>query len=102
MQKSTFKACYQMARLGALGPLCFAAGARYQWLLTQVYDLRFPHIGDERHGMNGRNFDEMQHGGQTHRRLVQFHHERGWWNCAHKPLIRLWVEYKAMQERRAA
>lgn len=96
MNQSTFKNCYQMARMGALGPLCFAAGNHYQWFLRQVYDLRFPHIGDDRHQMQGRSFDAMRYGGQTHARLAQYHQERGWLNCRHKPLIRLWVEYVAI------
>lgn len=69
----------------------------YQWLLTEVYDPRFPHIGDDRHGMNGRNFNSLRYGGDTHARLTEFHQKRGWLNCRHKPLIRLWVEWKAMQ-----
>lgn len=30
-----------------------------------------------------------------HSRLVAWHNARGWWNCSHKSLLRLWVEFRA-------
>lgn len=54
MPASTSRARYyqfhRIARLGNLGTLaCSMAQERYQWFLREVYDLRFPHVGNDRH-----------------------------------------------------
>lgn len=60
MTRATFKELHRTARLGNLGTLTFAAGDLYQWFLTQVYDLRFPHVGDDRHFGWPRQFDSLR------------------------------------------
>lgn len=60
MTKSQYQIRHQAARAGNLGTLaCSLCGpAEFQWFLTQVYDLRFPHIGDSRHNVP-RTFDSL-------------------------------------------
>lgn len=96
MTRERFKHFHRVARVGGLGTLATALdNRRFQWFLTQVYDLRFPRIRDLR--IDTRSFDSLRHGGTTHAELVAFHHSRGWFHCAHKSLLRLWTERKAMK-----
>lgn len=60
MTRSRFTDLHRMARLGNLGSLTFAAGSSFDWFLTQVYDLRFPHIGDDKHFGWPRQFDSLR------------------------------------------
>ena len=62
MNKDTFRSLARTARLGNLGTLTFAAGELYDWFLENVYDLRFPHVGDDRRAMNVRTFDSYRNG----------------------------------------
>lgn len=105
MNRTTYRVAARAARLGTLGPLCFSvSGADYQWLLAEVYDVRFPRVAlaplDLRRvgdvlGRRGR-------GGIRQRLkdrkawLVAFHQVRGWLNCGHKSFLRLATEHKAM------
>jgi hypothetical protein len=59
MTRSTYKTLHRTARLGNLGSLTFSAGEHYYWFLEEVYDIRFPHIGDSRHNVP-RTFDPLQ------------------------------------------
>jgi hypothetical protein len=96
MKQSMFKYYHRQARLGLLGTLSAQVPSGwYQWFLREVYDLRFPHIGDSRHNNLPRTFDSLRYGGRTHARLVEFHQAQGWVNSRHKPLLRLWLERKA-------
>ena len=97
MNREQFKSKYRQARIGNLGTLaCTTSNRLYHWLLTEVYDVRFPHVGSERHGLNGFRYEWP--GGQLHKRLTAFHQTRGWYHCAHKSLLRLWTEYQAHQK----
>jgi hypothetical protein len=50
LTRNRFREYHRIARLGILGTLaCRMEPAPYQWFLREVYDLRFPRIGDERH-----------------------------------------------------
>ncbi|PWU21767.1 MAG: hypothetical protein C5B50_01015 [Verrucomicrobia bacterium] len=50
LSRQAFRFNHRQARLGNLGLLAVSLTPKsYQWFLTQVYDLRYPHIGDERH-----------------------------------------------------
>lgn len=58
-RRQNYLKLHRLARLGSLGTVCFETSwNEYQWFLTQVYDLRFPHIGDGRHHMP-RTFDPL-------------------------------------------
>ena len=60
MKLETYKARHRLARMGNLGVLaCSMQGDLYQWFLREVYDIRFPHVGDERH-MRARTFDSLR------------------------------------------
>lgn len=107
MTRERFKTLHRAARLGDLGSLaCTLPGDVYQWFLREVYDLRFPHFGEDRRRVDdlltGRDFKGQcrfnSHccGGTLHRRLANWHQARGWMNCFTKPILRLWVEYKAV------
>lgn len=49
MNRETYYRNARLARIGALGTLAMSLSYRwYQWFLVEVYDLRFPHIGDGR------------------------------------------------------
>ena len=60
MSKTKFKELHRLARIGNLGTLTFTAGDLYHWFLTEVYDLRFPHVGDGRHGHLPWTFDPLR------------------------------------------
>lgn len=51
---------HRTARLGNLGTLTVRAGELYYWYLENVYDLRFPHVGDGRHGHLPHTFDALR------------------------------------------
>jgi len=58
--RQRFADLHRQARLGNLGCLATSLGrAQYEWLLTEVYDLRHPHVGSDRH-LRRRNFDSLQ------------------------------------------
>jgi hypothetical protein len=65
MNQIKFRELHRTARLGNLGTLSFSAGSLYDWFLTQVYDLRFPHIGDDKHFGWPRCFDSLRHSTAT-------------------------------------
>ena len=53
--RDKFKSFHRQARLGNLGPLAMSvSNSLYGWLLHEVYDPRFPHVGDDRHAMRDR------------------------------------------------
>jgi len=53
MNKKQFKRLYRAARCGDLNFVaCSLKYESYQWFLREVYDLRFPAIGDQR-GLRG-------------------------------------------------
>lgn len=61
MNRNTYKERHRIARLGNLGTLACSSGCtrgEYQFFLREVYDLRFPHIGDSRHNV-WRSFDSL-------------------------------------------
>ena len=61
MTREKFKSLHRTARLGNLGTLTVTSGDDYYWFLEQVYDLRFPHVGDNRHAVNSvRTFDTLR------------------------------------------
>ena len=102
MTRERFKELHRAARVGNLGTLaCTLPGKLYQWFLTEVYDLRFPHIGDDRHQVaeqlkTSPRFDSYRYGPPLQKRLAEWHYSHGWINSGHKSLLRLWVEFKAM------
>ena len=50
LSRRSYYEFHRIARLGNLGTLaCRMESSAYQWFLREVYDLRFPHIGDDRH-----------------------------------------------------
>ena len=59
--RKNFEARSRLARCGSLGALAMRCGTsrEYQYFLTEVYDLRFPHIGDDRHAMRAKHFDSL-------------------------------------------
>ncbi len=61
MPRRAYVVHHRTARNGNLGPLaCSMHAETYQWFLCEVYDLRFPHIGDDRHPLNRiRSFDSL-------------------------------------------
>lgn len=59
MTRELFKELHRIARMGNLGTLTFRAGDAYYWFLEQVYDIRFPHVGDSRHNVP-RSFDPLR------------------------------------------
>lgn len=59
MNRERFRHLHRTARLGNLGTLTFEAGARYYWFLENVYDLRYPHLGSDRHAF-WRTCDTLQ------------------------------------------
>lgn len=107
MTRERFKELHRAARAGNLGTLaCTLPDKLYHWFLLEVYDLRFPHVGDDRRRVDEliqrRAFDSMRHGGTTQRQLAEWHYSHGWINCYHKSLLRLWVEFKAMSQSKEA
>ena len=56
MTKNQYKICCRNARLGNLGTLALYTKNHFQWFLREVYDLRFPLIGDERGLRNSSRF----------------------------------------------
>ncbi len=97
MNRDKFKSFHRQARLGNLGSLAMSvSNSLYGWLLSEVYDPRFPHVGDDRHAMRDRIANFGRTAGKTQNALAQWHYKRGWLNCWHKSLLRLWVEYKAI------
>jgi hypothetical protein len=67
IERHWYTRCHRIARIGNLGTLAMSLSEpQYQWFLTQVYDLRFPHIGSERH-MNRRTFDSLRQGVRARR-----------------------------------
>ena len=72
MNRSAFYFRHRLARLGNLGTLASTLHpVVYLWFFQQVYCLRFPHVGDDRHGMNGRTFDSLRCGGRNAERLAR-------------------------------
>ena len=59
MKRETFSELHRTARLGNLGTLACRAGELYDWFLTEVYDLRFPHVGDRRY-LTVTTFDSLR------------------------------------------
>lgn len=96
MKRANYYAAHRLARLGHLGTLAMTHSRNnFLWFLGEVHDPRFPRVGSDRHVMRER----ITHFGQRwglRAMLVNFHRKRGWWNCDSKPLIRLWVEFKAV------
>lgn len=60
MTRETFHMLHRQARLGNLGSLTFQAGQLYYWFLENVYDLRFPHLGNDRHFGWPKCFDSLR------------------------------------------
>lgn len=58
MNQEKYRALHRLARTACLGSLTFEAGSLYDWFLTQVYDLRYPHVGDRRY-VPQRTFDSL-------------------------------------------
>jgi hypothetical protein len=56
MTKNQYKIYYRNARLGNLETLAFCAKKYFQWFLHEVYDLRFPLIGDKKGLENNSRF----------------------------------------------
>lgn len=71
MNREFFRQFHAMARKGCLGSLAMSVtGNFYVWFLREVYDLRFPHIGDDRHALNRvRSFDNLAGGFRSRRWL---------------------------------
>jgi len=60
LSRKSFRAAHRLARLGSLGSLaCRFPAAPYQWFLREVYDLRHPHVGNDRHSFP-RTFDSLR------------------------------------------
>ena len=60
-KKAIFKAQCREARLGNLGSLAMSvSNDRYNWLLHEVYDIRFPRLGNDRHFGWPRCFDPLK------------------------------------------
>lgn len=68
MTRTTYNRLHRMARMGNLGSLTVAAGQSYYWFLEEVYDIRFPHVGDSRHNVP-HTFDPLRV--STRQRLAQ-------------------------------
>ncbi len=63
--KVRFVEQHRQARLGNLGTLATSvARDRYEWLLSEVYDLRHPRVGTQRH-LRQRTFDPLRGRRQT-------------------------------------
>jgi hypothetical protein len=68
MSRELYRARHRHARMGNLGTLATIMGWRhYEWFLTQVYDLRHPRIGSERHPAFPRSFDSLRQGVRVRR-----------------------------------
>jgi hypothetical protein len=58
MKKESFKNLYRLARCGSLCSVACMTDSKeiYNWFLYEVYDLRFPRIGDKRGLRNNSRF----------------------------------------------
>ena len=63
--RTRFRSLARQARLGNLGTLAMSLPrSEYDWYLHNVYDLRYPHVGDDRH-LRVRTFDSLQSGAKV-------------------------------------
>lgn len=63
MNRTQYLKFHRLARRGDLGTLAVqTAWPVYQFFLTEVHDLRFPRVGDNRHALNGARFDTLRGG----------------------------------------
>jgi hypothetical protein len=61
MSRELYRTRHRHARIGNLGMLAMSmSGLCFEWFLTQVYDLRHPRIGSERHPAFPRSFDSLR------------------------------------------
>lgn len=61
MNRKQFKAYHRQARLQNLGTLAFSLPSeKYQWILREVYDLRFPCIGIRSAAYWKKGFDTLR------------------------------------------
>ena len=97
MTRAKYYEHHRQARLGNLGPLAMVLNSQaYRWFLYEVYDLRHPHVGQDRHAVRvwiayaGKRWLSPLRAS-----LIQWHNARGWFNACDKSLLRLWTEFKA-------
>lgn len=96
MTRQRYLECHRLARVGKLGSLAVGLGGEaFQWFLVEVYDVRHPVIGSDRHAARDRIAKFGRSAGRLWNSLAEWHYKHGWLNCWNKPLIRLWVEFKA-------
>lgn len=59
MNRATYKASHRIARMGCLGTLsAYSSRKDFDWLLKEVFDLRFPRIGADK--IFPRSFDSLR------------------------------------------
>lgn len=61
MNATKYRDLHRTARLGNLGTLTLTAGNDFYWFLENVYDIRFPHVGSNRHCLP-ETFDTLRGG----------------------------------------
>ena len=70
MTRDSYRRFHRLARCGALGTLATTTDRdSYQWFLSEVYDTRHPHIGDDRHEAARHTWDPLARNPVKMRRL---------------------------------